>query len=180
MPDTACNWYYDNVGLILWMRWYTVSFFDFLKRKPILDKSEKPFARDRLTGESVKPLSANILSFIKVNTEIISSPNDEIIPVEKRMKNVITSKHGLYPHEVLLLDYAPTYYTEGNLYPGFWWYSYGVRDVEKCLHSLLDRGFLKVGDLQSAINLENATVLKEELKKHGLKVSGKKDSWYSD
>jgi hypothetical protein len=49
-----------------------------------------------------------------------------------------------------------------------------VRDVDKYLRSLLDRGFLKVGDLQSAIEKENATVIKDELKKHGLKVSGRK------
>lgn len=152
-----------------------MSFFDLFKRKPKPIKNEKTSAQNRVTAEAVKQSKANISSFIRGTTEIIPSPADEIIPAEKRMQNAIASKHGLYPHEALILDYARAYYTEGNSYPGFWWYRYGVRDVDKCLRSLLDRGFLKVGDLKSAIALENATVLKEELKKHGLKVSGKKD-----
>ncbi len=74
-----------------------------------------------------------------------------------------------------MLDYAGSYFTEGNSFQGFWWYKYGVRDVDNCLCSLLNRGFLQVGNLQSAIEKETATVLKSELKNHGLKVSGKKD-----
>lgn len=152
-----------------------MSFFDFFKRKPKPIKNEKMYAQNIVTAEVVKQSKTNISSFIRGSTEIIPSPADDIIPAEKRMKNAIASKHGLYPHEVLILDYASAYYTEGNSYPGFWWYRYGVRDVDKCLRSLLDRGFLKVGDLKSAIALENATIIKGELKKHGLKVSGKKD-----
>lgn len=105
----------------------------------------------------------------------MTSGTDDIIPVEKRIKNANISKHGLYPHEVLILDYAGSYFMGGNSFQGFWWYRYGVRAVDKCLRSLLDRGFLQVGNLQSAIEKETAAVLKSELKNHGLKVSGKKD-----
>ncbi len=137
--------------------------------------TEKPSAQYRVTTREGKQPKANISSYIKVATEIIPSSAEEIVPVEKRVQNAIASKHRLYPHEVLILDYSRAYYTEGNSFPGFWWYRYGVQDVDICLRSLFDRGFLKVGDLQSAVALENATVLKEELKKHGLKVNGKKD-----
>lgn len=152
-----------------------MSFFDIFRKKSKPDENKKPSTQNRVLAGAIKQPKSNISSFIKVTTEIIPSPAEEIVPAEKRMKNAIASKHGLYPHEVLVLDYSRVYYTEGNSYPGFWWYRYGVRDVDKCLRFLFDRGFLKVGDLQSAIALENATVLKEELKKYGLKVSGKKD-----
>lgn len=152
-----------------------MSFFDFFRKKTKPAKSERPFTQSRVTTEAVKQPKNNISSFIKVTTEIIPSVTEEIVPAEKRVKNATASKHGLYPHEVLVLDYAGSYYTEGNSFQGFWWYRYGVKDVDKCLLSLLDRGFLQVGNLQSAIEKETATVLKEELKKHGLKVSGKKD-----
>lgn len=138
-------------------------------------QNAKPFTQNKAVTAPTKQPKSNISSFIKVTSEIVPSAADDVIPAEKRMQNAIVSKHGLYPHEVLVLDYARAYYTEGNSFQGFWWYRYGVRDIDKCLRSLLDRGFLQVGDLQSAIALENATVLKEELKKHGLKVSGKKD-----
>jgi hypothetical protein len=74
---------------------------------------------------------------IKMTTQIMSSGTDDIIPAEKRIKNANVSKHGLYPHEVLILDYAGSYYTEGNSFQGFWWYKYGVKNVDNCLHSLL-------------------------------------------
>jgi len=151
-----------------------VSFFNLFKREPKPAKREEPSEQNRVTAGDVKRSEANVTSSIKVTSEIIPSAAEEIIPAEKRMQNAIASKHGLYPHEVLVLDYAGSYYTEGNSFQGFWWYRYGVRDVDECLHSLLDRGFLKIGDLQSAIEKETAVVLKEELKKHRLKVSGKK------
>lgn len=81
---------------------------------------------------------------------------------------------GLYPPEILLLSYAPKYHIKGNSFPGFWWYQYVVRDVDKSLKSLRDRGFLKVGSLKSAIEKETAVVLKDLLKANNLKVSGKK------
>ncbi len=111
---------------------------------------------------------------IEVIPQIISSTPKDVIPAEIRIKDAIASSHGLYPHEVLVLDYSHSYYTEGNHYQSFWWYGYGVSNVDALLRSLLDRGFLQVGDLQSAIENENAVVLKEELKKYGSKVSGKK------
>lgn len=152
-----------------------MSLLDLFRRKPKSVQSKKTPLQNRVTTGDIKQPKANMSSFIKVTTEIIPSVAEEIVPAEKRMQNAIASKHGLYPHEVLVLDYACSYYAEGNTFQGFWWYRYGVRDVDKYLRSLFERGFLQIGDLQSAIALENATVLKEELKKHGLKVSGKKD-----
>ena len=151
-----------------------MSFLDLFSRKPKPTKSEKPITQNIIEDRSAKQAKTNISSFVKITSEIIPFAEEDVIPVETRIKKAIASEHGLYPHEILVLDYAHSFYTSGNSFQGFWWYRYGVRDVDKCLHSLLNRGFLQVGDLQSAIALENATVLKEELKKHGLKVSGKK------
>ncbi|WP_257532982.1 SAP domain-containing protein [Irregularibacter muris] len=112
---------------------------------------------------------------ISIKSEIINTPSEpEVIPVEKIIKGMKLNDVGLYPHEILLLSYAPKYYLEGNSYPGFWWYKYGVKDVDKCLISLKDRGFLQIGSLRSAIEKEIAAVLKDVLKDNGLKVSGKK------
>jgi hypothetical protein len=150
-----------------------MSFFDLFRKKPA--QSVKPVASDKMATGTAKQPKSNISSSVKVTSEIIPSVTDEVIPAEKRIKDAIASKHGLYPHEVLMLYYADSYFTEDNSFQGFWWYRYGVRDVQKGLRSLLDRGFLQIGNLQSAIEKENATVLKSELKARGLKVSGKKD-----
>ncbi|GEK90999.1 SAP domain-containing protein [Alkalibacterium kapii] len=85
------------------------------------------------------------------------------------------NESDLYPHEVLLLSYAPTYYIEKNSFPKFWWYRYGVKNVDKGLKSLKKRGFLKVGSVESASRNETLEDLKDILRTHGLKVSGNKD-----
>jgi len=140
--------------------------FDFLKK------------RNKQNNEPSKSMSKkdfNISSMISIKTEIINNPPEpDVIPVDKIIKGMKPNEVGLYPHEVLLLSYAPKYYLEGNSYPGFWWYKYGVKDVDKCLITLKDRGFLQIGSLRSAIEKETAAVLKDVLKDNRLKVSGKK------
>ena len=140
--------------------------FDFLKK------------RKKQNNESSKSMSKKDLgigSLMSVKTEIINTPPEpDVIPVEKIIKGMKPNDVGLYPHEILLLFYAPKYYLEGNTYPGFWWYKCGVKDVDKCLISLKDRGFLQIGSLRSAIEKETAAVLKDVLKDNRLKLSGKK------
>lgn len=101
--------------------------------------------------------------------------DEQVIPVDVRVKNAFASKHGLFPHEILVLDYAHSFYTSGNSFQGFWWYRYGVRDVQAVLSSLVQRGFLQVGDLCTALQKQTGATIKEVLKAHGLKQTGKKD-----
>lgn len=153
-----------------------MAFFDFFK-KPLKEVENKRNVKSETIISNVKEqIGSNVSVSVKVTTlEPIPFSEEEIVPVEKRIKKAVPSKQGLYPHEVLMLDYASSFYTDQNSFQGFWWYQYGVRNVDQCLRSLLERGFLKIGDLQSAIEKETATVIKGELKKYGLKVSGKKD-----
>jgi hypothetical protein len=101
--------------------------------------------------------------------------DEQVIPVETRIRTAIASKQGLFPHEILVLDYAHSFYTSGNSFQGFWWYKYGVRDVQAILTSLVQRGFLQIGDLRAALNKQTAAAIKEVLKAHELKQTGKKD-----
>lgn len=112
---------------------------------------------------------------MSVSISNISTFDAEVIPAEKRMKTAIASKHGLYPHEILVLDYAPSFYTSGNQFQGFWWYKYGVRDVQAILHSLVKRGFLEIGDIRGALEKQTGAAIKDVLKAYGVKISGKKD-----
>ncbi len=109
---------------------------------------------------------------LKATAEMTSSGTAAITSTDYKLKNATMSKHGLYPHEVLILAYASSYCTRGNSFQSFWLYKYGVSDIDKQLRSLLDRGFLEIGSLQSAIENENLTNLKDDLKNRGLKVSG--------
>lgn len=113
---------------------------------------------------------------IKVEVKTVSEMHqDDVIPIEKRIKGKKPICDGLYPHEVLVLSYAPRYSNEETDYPRFWWNYYGIKDVSKILLDLQKRGYLEVGSIADALNYERITVVREELKKRELKASGKKD-----
>ncbi|SFC10167.1 hypothetical protein SAMN04488102_10346 [Alkalibacterium subtropicum] len=102
------------------------------------------------------------------------SEQRDVVPVKKMLKNSSPNEAGLYPHEVLLLSYAPTYYIDQKSYPTFWWSRYGVKNIDKLLKSLKKQGFLKVGSIESAISNETTENLEEVLYAKDLKVFGGK------
>lgn len=112
---------------------------------------------------------------VEVKTSPIMTQQDDIVPIEKRIKGKKPTCDGLYPHEVLVLSYAPRYCDNGNEYPRFWWYRYGIKDVTGILRDLELKGFVSVGDISDAVRMEKLPAIKEELKKRELKVTGKKD-----
>ena len=69
-----------------------------------------------------------------------------VIPFEERKKISYPSKNGLYVAEILLLEYCSygTYPHPRNGYPGFWWFTYGIRNVGFHLKSLEDRGYIEI------------------------------------
>jgi hypothetical protein len=100
---------------------------------------------------------------------------EDVIPVEKRVASAFPSNYGLYPHELLALNLATTYYTDKNKFQKFWWYEHGVKDVQSLLISLQKRGFLQGGGLFETLSRETVTTLKVILKDQGLKQTGKKE-----
>lgn len=103
-----------------------------------------------------------------------SSTEAEIIPADIRARTTTMSKQGLFPHEILVLDYAHTFYTSDNSFQGFWWYRYGVRDVQSVLSSLAERGFLETGDIRAVLNMQTVAELKAILELHGISTRGRK------
>ena len=124
---------------------------------------------------SNSPNSVNIpVSITTTMPSTLDELDDQVIPIDVRVKSAITDRYGLFPHELLVLDYAHTFYTNGNSFQGFWWYKYGIRDVQIILTSLMERGFLRVGDLQAALERQTAKAIKDILRAHGCKLTGKK------
>jgi len=99
----------------------------------------------------------------------------EIIPLKERIKTAIPSKNGLFPHEILALHYAPTFYVNQEVFQEFWKY-YGVLEMNDVLSSLLSRGFLKVGTLEDVLKIQKSDRLKIILKTNDLNTSGKKEN----
>ena len=84
------------------------------------------------------------------------------------------SSNGLYPHEILVLLYAPRFFLWDNYFQCFW-EEYYVTDVQSILDSLMKRGFIEIGDLASILETRTCKELKEELKSQKIKSTGKKN-----
>lgn len=54
------------------------------------------------------------------------------------------SARGLYVPEILMLSFCGKFPNPKSGYPGYWWFTYGVRDVGALLKSLEARGFIKI------------------------------------
>lgn len=134
-----------------------MSFFDIFRKK---------------TEDS--PAGSIVIKAGDASTETKIKIGPDVVPVEKKMAEHKPCCDGLYPHEVLVLSYAPHFHVSQDDYQAFWEYSYGIRDVNAVLQSLLVRGYISAGTVEDAVRNETTAVIKEELKKRGLKTSGKK------
>ena len=111
------------------------------------------------------------------NSFVTDFSHTEPISCEKKIKSAIPDANGLYPHEILMLHYASTYFpNEKNSFQEFWRIRYGVFDCENVLKSLVARGFIKI-EVNTLLNLQSQTTLnlKTFLKDNKLPTSGKKE-----
>lgn len=137
--------------------------FDFLKKKQII--TEKEFVHPKSIEPSLK-------STTQTDTEGIPT-------LSSRIKSAFPSANGLYPHEIMMLDYASSYKTSGNSFQNFWKWNYSVLDPQGVLDSLFERGFICRGDAPSALQRLVVADLKSMLTKKGAKTTGKKDELIS-
>ena len=143
--------------------------FDFLKgKKDKAPEPEEPVNQPQAQVD-VQPQNKAGISF---RTDSISP---DVIPIEKRMRGKEPTCDGLYPHEVLVLSYAHKYFDTDTDFQNFWWYQYGIKDMQGVLQSLTVRGYITRGSIMDAVLAEKLPAIKDALKKHELKVSGKKN-----
>ena len=137
--------------------------FDFLKKKQTI-MPEKVVTRKSI-DPSPKPTAQT---------------DEEGIPtLASRIKNAFPSSNGLYPHEILMLDYASSYKTSGNSFQNFWKWNYSVLAPQSVLDSLFERGFICRGNAASALKRFVVADLKALLTQKGAKASGKKEELIS-
>ncbi len=134
--------------------------FDFFKSKP----SPKDVKGNPVNTVSVSP---------KPQVQIEQQP-EEVPSLQSRLQNCTPSKKGLYPHEILMLDYAHTYKTGGNTFQAFWKFKYSVLEPQRVLDSLINRGFIKVGSVKGCLEKLKVSELKDLLTKANQKATGKK------
>lgn len=112
-------------------------------------------------------------------TDIVSEGTafeHRVITFDERKKTAIPSSRGLYPAEILLLDYCSkgTYPNPKNGYPGFWWFEYGIRYVEIVLNSLEERGYIVFASAKESVKGLTVQQLKKLLADKGCPTTGKK------
>ena len=94
----------------------------------------------------------------------------KVITFEDRKKTAIPSQRGLYPAEILLLEYCSkgTYPGPKNGYPGFWWFAYGIRDVGAALRTLEERGYIVFASAKDSVKGFTVQQLKDLLQPKGV------------
>ena len=100
----------------------------------------------------------------------------KVITFEDRKKTAIPSQRGLYPAEILLLEYCSkgTYPGPKNGYPSFWWFTYGIRDVGAALKTLEERGYITFASAKDSVKGFTVQQLKDWLAAKGCSITGKK------
>lgn len=107
--------------------------------------------------------------------QVVVSNDGEIPNLKDILPTLTVSKDGLYPQEILMLDYAHTYKSNGeNSFQNFWKWRYYVLNPQEILDKLYQEGFIETGDLKSTLQKKTLPEIKEELSNIGQKTSGKK------
>ena len=148
--------------------------FDLFKKKG------KTFSTPKVEG--VKKVTEDEKKYYQPDsyyTDIVAEGTafeGKVVSFEDRKKTAIPSKRGLYPAEILLLEYCSKgYYPEPqNGYPGFWWFEYGIHDVGAALKKLEDRGYIVFASAKESVKDFTVPQLKELLSAQGQPTTGKK------
>lgn len=150
--------------------------FDFFKKKDKQPKSPDVSVKNVSIPESEKKYYQPDDYYTDIVAEGTTFEH-RVVTFEERKKTAIPSLRGLYPAEILLLEYCSkgTYPHPKNGYPSFWWFTYGIRDVGAVLKTLADREFIVFAPLRSCIRSLTVSQLKDMLIHHEQKTTGKKD-----
>lgn len=128
---------------------------------PILPEDAKYYNPDSYYTDTIAP----------------NSPFEQkVVPFAERKKISYPSRTGLYVAEILLLQYCSygSYPHPKTGYPGFWWFEYGIRNVDAYLRSLAERGYIEFNSAAECLPKMTIPQLKELAEKHGIEVKGKK------
>ena len=122
----------------------------------------------------------DIVTIIEPNINvIIHNTVPKIIPIQERLSTLYPNQAGLYPHEILVLQIFNIFPldNDNNSFPKYWWYQYGVKDVQKLINFLKDRGFIgypEISSIEAFLYGLKVADLRDIIKQHALKTARKK------
>jgi hypothetical protein len=149
--------------------------FDLFKKK---DKTA-PITQEKPLKETVLEEEKKFYPSDAYYTDVVAAGTvfeRKVITFDERKETAIPSQNGLYPAEILLLEYCSKgrYPGPKNGYPGFWWFEYGIRDVGAALQTLEERGFIAFASAKDSIKGLTVQKLKDLLVAKGCSATGKK------
>ena len=133
--------------------------FSFFNKKSTTSQSATPVITAPTTPQHTIP---------------IATASDEPPTLQQRLSSAYPSRSGLYPHELLMLSYAPSYTIKENTFQHFWKWEYSVTDPQDVLDSLFIRGFIQQESHAQALSHLTVPQLKALLASVGEKLSGNK------
>ena len=138
------------------------------EQEPPISPSDKEYYRpDSYYTDTVPTLSVDFAG---------NYGRRKVITFEERKSISYPSRSGLYVAEILLLQYCShgTYPHPKNGYPGFWWFEYGIRNVDAKLDSLRERDFIEYCTAAEVLPSLTIPKLKGIADSLSISVSGKK------
>lgn len=112
-----------------------------------------------------------------ISAKGLTKGNPSTNKLEFHIGKAIPSSTGLYPHEILLLyDATKLYYLGQQVFPGKWFYQYGISDLPHYLEKLVDQGYMMSGDIKKTLMMQTVPELKTFMKKHNVQTAGGKES----
>ena len=105
-----------------------------------------------------------------------TSDDSSVITFKDRKKISVPSRNGLFVAEILLLEYCKkgAYPKSDKKYPSFWWYEYGIKDVDHMLQSLEKRGYLRWAAPSETLHTLKLDQLKKIISDNGMTAKGNK------
>nr|DAL47234.1 MAG TPA_asm: hypothetical protein [Caudoviricetes sp.] len=110
---------------------------------------EKPFVDEPPIPEEDKKFYENPEYYSAFVPSFSFKAKNGMLPVQsfaERKKTSYPSPRGLYIGEIALIHYCSfgDYPNPKHKYPGFWWFEYGMKNVNFYLESLEERGFIQM------------------------------------
>lgn len=140
------------------------------------------YIKNKFKSYFVIPIDIPVQSLVSSDSHNIEKDQNIVINSSQEadlsllLEKAFPSENGLYPHEILMLYYAPNYTInlDNNYYQSFWNDKYYVVNPSFILETLMKRGFISKGDIRQTIEKLTILELKEELKSMKEKTTGNK------
>ena len=133
-----------------------------------LRKAKREETQEKLSESKSSLFDSDVA---RMTLEFDDEPKHTIPPLTQ---DYSLTPSGLYPHEVLLLDAAGSFFIDQMEFPALWRQQYGILDMSESLLSLSQRGFLVAASLNATLESSNIQSLKAALRACALPLGGKK------